>query len=131
MQITNLLDLESISQLQNSFQSLYNNDQKQNLQEESEISSDAVVNISNTSKIFNKLDSFLNLGRSESLSTDELSSEEREEFMSMLSTLLKEGVVGYEILEVDGQREKHFIVTQIGNERTYGAGLYDDSGEYI
>ena len=51
-----------------------------------------------------------------------------EEFLQMLSTLLKKGVVGYEILEIDDKPEKHFIVTQIGDERTYGAEIYNEQG---
>lgn len=82
--------------------------------------------ISNTAKSFRKIDSFLNLGKPRSFSLEELSPEEKEEFLSMLSSLLKKGIIGYEELEVDGKREKHFIVTQIGNERLKGARLYND-----
>jgi hypothetical protein len=42
----------------------------------------------------------------------------------MLAKLLKAGVVGYEVLEVNGKPEKHYIVNEIGDERIYGAKLY-------
>lgn len=82
--------------------------------------------ISNTAKAFKKIDGFLNLGKPRSFTLDELSPEEKDEFISMLSKLLQKGIIGYEELEVDGKKEKHFIVTQIGNQRIKGAKLYDD-----
>ena len=48
----------------------------------------------------------------------------------MLSILLKKGIVGYEVLEVDGKPEKHFIVNQIGNQRIYGAELYKNKSYF-
>ncbi len=55
--------------------------------------------ISNTAKVFDKLDKFLNLGRSNRLDLDDLNDKEKEEFMKMLAELLKRGIVGYEVLE--------------------------------
>ncbi|MEG8946172.1 hypothetical protein [Rosettibacter firmus] len=86
--------------------------------------------ISNTAKVFDKLDKFLNLGKSNRLDIDDLNDKEKEEFMKMLAELLKRGIVGYEILEVNGRPEKHYIVNQIGNERIYGAKLYKRKGYY-
>lgn len=86
--------------------------------------------ISNTAKVFDKLDKFLNLGRSNRLDIDDLNDKEKEEFIKMLSELIKRGVVGYEILEVNGKPEKHYIVNQIGNQRIYGAKLYKRKGYY-
>lgn len=88
------------------------------------------IEISNTSKAFKKVESFLNLGRPDRLDTSDLNKSERTEFLNMIARLLKEGIVGYEILEVDGKPEKHFIVTQIGNERIKGAKLYNHPGYY-
>ena len=84
------------------------------------------VEISNTAKAFKKIDSFMNLGEPRSFTLNELNPEEQEEFLTMLSKLLEKGIIGYEELEVDGQKEKHFIVTQIGNDRIKGAKLYND-----
>ncbi len=85
------------------------------------------IEISDTSRAFSKLNDFMNLGKSFSLSDiNDMSPGEKEEFLKMLSTLLKEGVVGYEELEVNGQKEKHFIVNQIGDQRIYGAERYED-----
>jgi len=82
--------------------------------------------ISNSAKAFKKIDSFLNLGKSRSFTLDEMSPGEKKEFLKMLSALLQKGIIGYEELEVDGKREKHFIVTQIGDQRLKGAKLYND-----
>ena len=60
----------------------------------------------------------------------DLNDAEKEEFLKMLANLLKHGIIGYEILEVNGQPEKHFIVNQIGDERIYGAKLYKKDGFY-
>ncbi|MBI9072566.1 MAG: hypothetical protein JEY94_13270 [Melioribacteraceae bacterium] len=83
------------------------------------------LNISNSANAFKKIDDFLNLGKPDRLNMDNLSDGEKEEFLKMLSTLLKEGIVGYEYLEVDGKKEKHFIVNQLKNDRIRGAKLWD------
>ncbi|MFH1195755.1 MAG: hypothetical protein V1720_08570 [bacterium] len=88
------------------------------------------IEISNTSKAFAKLDKFLNLGSPDRLDIDDLNSAEKEEFLKMLTELLKKGVVGYEILEVNGKPEKHYIVNQLGDERIKGAKLYRRRGYF-
>ena len=98
--------------------------------ENSGASESDTAEISNTSKALGKLDKFLNLGRSNRLDIDDLNDSEKEEFLKMLAALLKRGIVGYEILEVNGKPEKHYIVNQIGNERIYGAKLYKKQGYY-
>lgn len=82
------------------------------------------IEISNTTKAFAKLDNFLNLGKKDRLDTSDLNEEEKKEFLKMLAKLLQEGIVGYEILEINGKPEKHYIVNQIGDERIKGAKLY-------
>lgn len=81
--------------------------------------------LSATPKVFDKINNFLNLGKSDRLDVSDLNSAEREEFLQMISKLLQAGVVGYEMLEIDGKIEKHFIVNQIGNPRTKGAKVRD------
>lgn len=88
------------------------------------------VEISNTSKVYDKIDKFLNLGRPDRLDTSDMNNAEREEFLKMLADLLKKGIVGFEVLEVNGKPEKHYIVNQIGNERLKGARLYLKKGYY-
>jgi len=88
------------------------------------------LEISNTSKAFSKVEKFLNLGRPDRLDIDDLNEEEKKEFLKMLSALLKKGIVGYEILEVNGKPEKHYIVNQIGDERLNGAKVYKRKGYY-
>ncbi|MEJ5351152.1 MAG: hypothetical protein WHS65_06140 [Melioribacteraceae bacterium] len=108
------------------FKEIY--DKKDFLKEEYKLKDSA--EISNTAKVFDKLDKFLNLGRTNRLDIDDLNDKEKEEFLKMLSELLKRGIVGYEILEVNGKPEKHYIVNQIGDERIYGAKLYKKRGYY-
>ena len=86
--------------------------------------------ISNTSKAFKKLDDFFNLGKADRLNTDDLNPKEKQEFLKMLSDLIKKGVVGYEILEVNGKPEKHYIDMEIGDRRIYGAKLYKKTDPY-
>lgn len=83
------------------------------------------TSVSNTSKAFSKLDDFLNLGKRDRLDLSDLNEAEKEEFLKMMAALLKKGIVGYEILEVNGKPEKHYIVNQVGDKRVYGAKLYN------
>lgn len=107
----------------------YELSQSKNRSDKSSIKKDS-LEISNTSKVFKKIDDFLNLGKPDRLSTDGMTKEEKDEFLKMLSILLKKGIVGYEVLEVDGKPEKHFIVNQIGNQRIYGAELYKNKSYF-
>ncbi len=85
------------------------------------------IKISDTAKAFKKVDEFLNLGKPDRLeSVLNMSPGVQEEFFKMLSILLQRGVVGYEMLEVDGKPEKHYMVTQIGDQRIQDAKLYDE-----
>lgn len=88
------------------------------------------IEFSNTLKVFARIDKFLNLGRPDRLEIDDLNEEEQKEFLKVLADLLKRGIVGYEILEVNGKPEKHYVVNQIGNERLYDAKLYKRDGYY-
>ncbi|MBA4406629.1 hypothetical protein C0389_05085 [bacterium] len=88
------------------------------------------IEISNTSKVYNRIDKFLNLGRPDRLDVSDLNNAEREEFLKMLSDLIRKGIVGFEVLEVNGKPEKHYIVNQIGDERLKGAKLYIKKGYY-
>jgi len=88
------------------------------------------IEFSNTSKVFARIDKFLNLGRPDRLEIDDLNEEEQKEFLKILSDLLKRGIVGYEILEINGKPEKHYVVNQIGDERLYGSRLYKRDGYY-
>lgn len=88
------------------------------------------IEFSNTSKAFAKLDNFLNLGKRDRLDVSDLNDSEKKEFLKMLATLLQKGIVGYEVLEVNGKPEKHYIVNQIGDQRIYGAKLYKKKGSY-
>ncbi len=85
------------------------------------------LEVSNTSRAFSKLNEFMNLGSPFRLDDlHDMAPGEKEEFLKMLSKLLKAGIVGYEYLEVNGKKEKHFIVNQIGDERIYGAKHYKE-----
>lgn len=80
--------------------------------------------ISNTAKVLNKLDNFMNLGSSNRLDLDGLNETEKEEFLKMMADLIQNGIIGYEVLEIDGKPEKHDILMQIVDPRTRGAKLY-------
>lgn len=88
------------------------------------------IEISNTSKAFAKVENFLNLGKTDRLDVSDLNEAEKEEFYKMLAKLIKAGIVGYEILEVNGKPEKHYIVNEIGDQRLKGAKLYKRPGYY-
>ncbi len=88
------------------------------------------MEFSNTSKVFARIDKFLNLGRPDRLEIDDLNDEEQKEFLKILADLLKRGIVGYEVLEVNGKPEKHYVVNQIGDKRLYGTKLYKRDGYY-
>jgi hypothetical protein len=88
------------------------------------------IEISNTSKAFAKIDSFLNLGKSDRLDISDLNGAEKKEFLKMLASLMKAGVVGYEIIDVNGKPEKHYIVNEIGDTRLYGKKLYKKQDFY-
>ncbi len=88
------------------------------------------IEISNTSKAFAKVEGFLNLGKPNRMDVSDLNDAEKEEFYKMLAKLIKAGIVGYEILEVNGKPEKHYIVNQIGDQRIKGAKLYKRPGYY-
>ena len=79
------------------------------------------IEISNTAKTFQKLDDFLNLGKKNRFDLSDLSKEEKDEFVKMLATLIQHGIIGYQEYEIDGKREKRYIVNTIGDERLYGA----------
>jgi len=103
-------------------------------QEGTESSPGVVSHISNTGKIMHKIDKLLNLGARDRFSISEfykLTPQEQEEFIKMLSSLIKQGVIGYEVLEnKDGVPEKHFIVNQIANRQTNGAPLWDEKESF-
>lgn len=88
------------------------------------------IEISNTSKVYDRIDKFLNFGRPDRLDVSDLNNSEKEEFLKMLTNLIKKGIIGFEVLEVNGKPEKHYIVNQIGDERLKGAKLYLKKGYY-
>lgn len=92
----------------------------------------AVINEAGKSDVFSAVDSFFNLGNSDRLSSyDNLSDKDKASFVKIVAELAKQGYVGYEILEINGQPEKHSIESQIGDDRVKNAKLYDETGEYI
>lgn len=94
-----------------------------------EESPDVINNVD--SNVFQAVDDFLYLNKSDRLgSFFNLNGEGKEKFFQIVGKLLKEGIIGYEKLELeDGTVEKHFIETEIGNRRLKGAKYYDESAE--
>ncbi|MBS1536150.1 MAG: hypothetical protein JST20_00210 [Bacteroidetes bacterium] len=91
---------------------------------ESAVSQARKNNVSLSSNVFKKVESFMNAGSSKDILLNDLTPDEKEQFLKILAGLLKEGIIGYEILEVNGKPEKHFLVNQIGDRRLYGAKQY-------
>ena len=89
-----------------------------------------LVEISNTAKVFDNVDKFLNLGNPDRLEFSKMNAAEKDEFLKMLASVIKKGIVGYEVLDVKGKPEKHFIENEIGDQRLYGAKLYKKKGYY-
>jgi hypothetical protein len=83
-----------------------------------------------TISAFDKVDRFLNLGSSDRIPIGKITPEEVEKFGKMLSKLLKKGIVGYEVLDVNGRPEKHFIDVMIGDHRLYGKKQYIDRSKH-
>jgi len=76
-------------------------------------------------------DRFFNLGSGSRFSSwDGLSSQERPLFVKMVAELARQGLIGFEVVEIDGRPHKSFITTQIGDPLTSHAPLYDRSGRY-
>ncbi len=82
--------------------------------------------IANPMRASRAADDLFNLGSSPRLDAwDQLSSSERDIFFSMAAQLAQRGVMGFEILEVDGRPYKSFAANQIGDSLTSHAPLYD------
>ena len=84
------------------------------------------ASISDASKVFSQVDKVFNLGNTDSVDVGNMSPADKKEFIKIVANLLHKGVVGYEVLNVNGQPEKHFIENEIGDERIKGAKLYNN-----
>jgi len=82
------------------------------------------IEISDSTKAFAAVEKTLDLSSLHSIDLSGLSEQEKEEYGKMLSSLMKKGIAGYEVLNVNGEPEKHFLETEIGDERIKGAKLY-------
>lgn len=92
--------------------------------------SPAVVNEIGSTDVFGAVDNFFNLGKSGRLNSYfNLSGQDKEDFLKIVSSLLQQGYVGYEMLEIDGQVEKHSIESQIGDKRASEAKIYDENAD--
>ena len=80
--------------------------------------------ISNTAKVMNNIDKFFNLGSDNRTQLSDMNPAEQQEFIKMTADLIKHGVMGYEVLDVNHKPEKHDIVLEIGDQRIKGAKLY-------
>ncbi len=79
--------------------------------------------ISNTSKVWRKVDQFLNLGSTKDLTLSDLTEQEKNDFLKMLSRLLSAGIVSYQIYEINGKKEKHYSVVSLGDPRLRNAKI--------
>lgn len=89
------------------------------------------VSLSASSDVFKAVDSFYNLGGDDRLSSySSLSESDKAEFIKVVASLAQSGYMGYEVLKINGQPEKHDIDMQIGDEATYNAPLYPEDDQY-
>jgi len=79
------------------------------------------IEISDSAKVFSNIDKFFNLSDSNRTDLSDMNDSEKKEFLKTIGNLLKKGFMGYEKLKVKGKVEKHFIETEIGDERLKGA----------
>ena len=85
-------------------------------------------------KVFDRVDNFFDVGSTKNMDFSDFSKKEMESFLKVLSSLMKEGIIGYEYYEVDGKVEKYFLTTSIGNRRLYNAewkARYDNRGGWL
>ncbi|MBD3410239.1 MAG: hypothetical protein GF419_08545 [Ignavibacteriales bacterium] len=80
----------------------------------------------NPTKVYDRIENFLNLGGASRLETDDLTPEEARQFLVMMAKLTRQGIVGFEEFEIDGRRERHYVVNQFGDDRLKGARLRYD-----
>lgn len=91
------------------------------------------LNRENPLKIYGLIDDALDLspnGRDFLGQFNQLTGPERDAFLKELTTLLDQGVVGYESLEVRGERRTSFVSTRLGDPELRNAAAYRErSGE--
>lgn len=116
--------IQSINSTKQPFIFTKTEEKKVKINPEEEYSVVDSAEISNTAKAFSKVEKFLDMNNPNRLNINDLNDAEKEEFLKMLAGAIKEGVVGYEVLEVNGLPEKHFLVNEIGDRRLNGAKPY-------
>lgn len=82
------------------------------------------IEISDSAKVFSNIDKIFDVNNPDRLNLSEMNDAEKKEFLNTVRNLLKKGFMGYETLKVKGKVEKHFIETEIGDERLKGAKVY-------
>jgi len=83
------------------------------------------IEISDSAKVLSNIDKFFDLSDSDRTNLSNMNESEKKGFLNILGNLLKKGFMGYETLKVKGKIEKHFIETEIGDERLKGAKPYN------
>ena len=106
-------------------ENIFNTDFKQVKDVTNSISPKDTVEISDSGKVLSNIDQFFNLNDPDRLDLSDMNESEKKEFYNTLGNLLKKGFMGYETLKVKGKVEKHFIETEIGDERLKGAKPYN------
>jgi len=82
------------------------------------------IEISDSAKVFSNIDKIFDVSNPDRLNLSDMNESEKKDFLKNLSNLLKKGFMGYETLKVKGKLEKHFLETEIGDERLKGAKVY-------
>jgi hypothetical protein len=96
----------------------------------SSVSEPSVVNNVNPVKVINAVDSFFDLGNPNRLnSLFTLKGEEREKFLQSVVKLVKEGFMGYNYYEVDGEIIKEEPIMAMVDKRLRNAKVYNRRGD--
>ncbi len=77
--------------------------------------------ISDTAKVSKKVDDLFKINGQSTLSMDDLSSNERQEFVKTVANRLKDKFGQYKALDIKGHPELYDVVTHLGNNQSSGA----------
>jgi DNA replication protein DnaD len=105
-------------------ENLFNVDFSQAKQIKEDNTQKDTIEISDSAKVFSNIDKVFDVSNPDRLNLSDMNETEKKDFLNTLGNLLKKGFMGYETLKVKGKLEKHFIETEIGDERLKGAKVY-------
>jgi DNA replication protein DnaD len=105
-------------------ENLFNIDFSQAKQVKEDNTQKDTIEISDSAKVFSNIDKVMDVSDPNRLNLSDMNETEKKDFLNTLGNLLKKGFMGYETLKVKGKPEKHFLETEIGDQRLKGAKVY-------